>query len=170
MSDTSVELDASVRHDLQSALRAAFAVPQPPPPASEPAEGDLQRERASYRMLGEIARGGMGVILRGRDEELTRDVAVKVLRADLADNEATVQRFLAEARIGGQLEHPGIVPVYEFGRMADRRPYIAMKLVQGRSLAQLLAERATLTTDRHRYLSIFEQICQTMTYAHARGV
>jgi serine/threonine protein kinase/Flp pilus assembly protein TadD len=170
MGDTSVELDASVRRDLQSALRAAFAVPQPPPAASEPMEGDLQRERASYKMLGEIARGGMGVILRGRDAELTRDVAVKVLRSDLAGNESTVQRFLAEARIGGQLEHPGIVPVYEFGRMADRRPYIAMKLVQGRSLAELLAERATLTQDRHRYLSIFEQICQTMTYAHSRGV
>jgi len=174
MGDTSVELDASVRKDLQSALRAAFAVPQagspPAPGASEPAEGDLQRGRASYEMRGEIARGGMGVILRGHDGELARDVAVKVLRADLAGSEATVQRFLAEARIGGQLEHPGIVPIYEFGRMADRRPYIAMKLVQGRSLAALLAARATLSEDRHRYLSIFEQICQTMTYAHSRGV
>ncbi|TAJ08165.1 MAG: serine/threonine-protein kinase [Planctomycetota bacterium] len=177
MGDSSVELDPRVRHDLESALRAAFAAPPPaaPPPAGRPEpsarpEGDIQRGRASYRIVGEIGHGGMGVVLRGRDSELARDVAVKVLRPDAARSESTLRRFEAEARIGGQLDHPGIVPIYEFGRMADGRPYFAMKLVRGRSLADLLGARESVTADRHRFLSIFEQVCLTIAYAHSRGV
>src|SRR5205085_5341505 len=88
--------------------------------------------RGNYQLLGEIARGGMGVILKGHDTDLGRDVAVKVLDKELAQNPAVVQRFVEEAQIGGQLQHPGIVPVYELGLMADERPYFTMKLVKGR--------------------------------------
>ncbi len=126
--------------------------------------------RGNYELLGEIARGGMGVILKGHDRDLGRDVAVKVLRKELAQKDEILQRFVEEAQIGGQLQHPGIVPVYEIGRLADERPYFTMKLVKGRTLAALLAERAAPDSDRHRFLSIFEQVCQTMAYAHSRGV
>ena len=74
-----------------------------------------------------------------------------------------------KAQICGQLQHPGIVPVYELGTLADRRPFFAMKLVKGRTLAELLAERGD-ESDLPRFLSIFEAICQTMAYAHARDV
>ena len=84
---------------------------------------------------------------------------------------AAEQRFVEEAQIGGQLQHPGIVPVYDLGPFADGRPFFAMKLVKGRTLADLLAEpAATRRADRGRFLQIFLQVCQTVAYAHAEGV
>jgi serine/threonine protein kinase/predicted negative regulator of RcsB-dependent stress response len=126
--------------------------------------------RGNYQLLGEIARGGMGVILKGHDTDLGRDVAVKVLDANLAKRPEVVRRFVEEAQIGGQLQHPGIVPVYELGLMADERPYFTMKLVKGRTLAALLQQRKALGDDRGRLLAIFEAVCQTMAYAHSKGV
>src|SRR6187402_2263059 len=126
--------------------------------------------RGKYQLVGEIARGGMGVILKGHDTDLGRDVALKVLDKELAKNPAVVQRFIEEAQIGGQLQHPGIVPVYELGLMADDSPYFTMKLVKGRTLAALFVQRKTPADNRGRLLAIFESVCQTMAYAHSKGV
>ncbi len=123
-----------------------------------------------YQLFGEIARGGMGAVLKGRDPDLGRDLAVKVLLESHHDKPELVRRFVEEAQIGGQLQHPGIVPVYELGAFADRRPYFTMKLVKGRTLSALLAERQSPAYDLPRFLGIFESICQTLAYAHARGV
>jgi serine/threonine-protein kinase len=112
----------------------------------------------------------MGVVLKGRDVDLGRDVAVKVLLERHLDNPEVVRRFVEEAQIGGQLQHPGIVPVYELGRLPDARLYIAMKLIRGRTLAELLEGRADPAADRARHLSTFEQVCQAVAYAHACGV
>jgi serine/threonine-protein kinase len=131
-------------------------------------QGLVPQGRGNYQIQGEIARGGMGVILKGHDADLGRDVALKVLREDLAKRPDVVERFVEEAQIGGQLQHPGIVPVYELGLMADQRPYFAMKLVKGRTLAELLLEREA--ADRRRLLVVFESVCQTMAYAHSKGV
>ena len=87
-----------------------------------------------YQLQGEIARGGMGAVIKGRDADLGRDLAIKVLLESHRGNPEVVRRFIEEAQIGGQLQHPGIVPVYELGTCADRRPYFAMKLVKGRTL------------------------------------
>ena len=137
------------------------ASPEMPPPAER---GDR------YQLFGEIARGGMGAVLKGRDPDLGRDLAVKVLLEGHRDKPDLLRRFVEEAQIGGQLQHPGIVPVYELGTFADRRPYFTMKLVKGRTLAQLLAERPDPGDELPRFLGIFEQVCQTVAYAHARGV
>ncbi len=94
-----------------------------------------------FQLQGEIARGGMGAILKGRDVDLGRDLAIKVMLESHQGNPDIVNRFIEEAQIGGQLQHPGVVPVYELGAFPDRRPYFAMKLVKGRTLAALLAER-----------------------------
>ena len=94
-----------------------------------------------YQLQGEIARGGIGAILRGRDADLGRELAIKVLLDSHQGNSEITRRFVEEAQIGGQLQHPGVVPVYELGTFPDRRPYFAMKLVKGRTLAALLAER-----------------------------
>jgi eukaryotic-like serine/threonine-protein kinase len=123
-----------------------------------------------YRIDGEIARGGMGAVFKGRDPDLGREVALKVLREDYREDATMVRRFVEEAQIGGQLQHPGVVPIYELGTMADRRPFFSMKLVKGHTLAQLLDQRSGAPADLPRYLSIFEAICQTVAYAHARGV
>jgi tetratricopeptide (TPR) repeat protein len=125
---------------------------------------------ARLQLLGEIARGGMGVIIKGRDSDLGRDLAVKVLLEQHRENPDLIRRFVEEAQISGQLQHPGVVPIYELGTLADHRPYFAMKLVKGRTLAVLLAERADPAEDRPRLLGIFEQVCLTMAYAHVRGV
>ena len=127
-------------------------------------------DQGKYRILGEIARGGMGVVLRGHDVELGRDIAIKVTDADLAKRPEVLERFIEEAQIGGQLQHPGIVPVYELGMMADQRPYFTMKLIKGRTLAAMLTRRKSLEEDRARFLGIWESVCQTMAYAHSKGV
>jgi serine/threonine-protein kinase len=123
-----------------------------------------------YALLGELGRGGIGLVLRGHDPRLGRDLALKVLLERHARNPEMVDRFLEEAQINGQLQHPGIVPVHELDRFADGRPYIAMKLVKGRTLADLLQDRPDPCADRPRFLGIFEQVCQTVAYAHAKGV
>src|SRR5262249_10788926 len=128
------------------------------------------RDAGRYHLAGEIARGGMGAILKGRDPDLGRDIAVKVLLETHAGKTELLQRFVEEAQIAGQLQHPGIVPVYELGQFADRRPYFTMKLVKGQTLARLLAQRKEPSQERPRFLKVFEQVCQTLAYAHARGV
>jgi serine/threonine protein kinase/Tfp pilus assembly protein PilF len=149
-------------------LRDTDGGPEPPIVRcnGEPDAGPAFR----YRIDGEIARGGMGSVLRGRDPDLGRDVAVKVLREDLRDNAEMVRRFLEEAQIGGQLQHPGIVPIYEMGTFGDHRPYFTMKLVKGQTLAEMLSARNGRTDGLPRFLAIFEAIAQTVAYAHARGV
>ena len=123
-----------------------------------------------YQLFGEIAHGGMGAVLRGRDVDIGRDLAVKVLLDGHAGNPDLVRRFIEEAQIGGQLQHPGVVPIYDVGTFADRRPFFTMKLVKGRTLAGLLQARKDPTDSMPRFLGIFEQVCQTIAYAHARGV
>src|SRR5262245_10444978 len=100
------------------------------------------------QLHGEIGHGGMGAVLKGRDTELGRDVAVKVLLEAHAGRTELVQRFVEEAQVAGQLQHPGVVPVYDLGLLPDRRPYFTMKLVKGRTLAKLLAERENPAQDR----------------------
>jgi len=135
--------------------------PEMPLPADRPVR---------VQLLGEIARGGMGVVLKGRDPDLGRDLAVKVLLEAHKDKPELVRRFIEEAQIGGQLQHPGVVPVYELGTFGDLRPYFTMKLVKGQTLAELLAGRELPAADLPRFLGIFEQVGQTMAYAHARDV
>jgi serine/threonine protein kinase len=147
--------------------------PSRPTPLVDPSSRELPaREvgRDRYQFLGEIARGGMGAVLKGRDTDLGRDLAVKVLLERHRDNPGLIRRFIEEAQIGGQLQHPGIVPVYELGCFDDRRPFFTMKLVKGHTLAALLEARPDPAADRPRFLAIFEAVCQTMAYAHARGV
>ena len=103
-----------------------------------------QQSGSRYEWQGEIARGGMGAIIKGRDTDLGRDLAIKVLLDSQKDKPDVVRRFIEEAQIGGQLQHPGIAPVYELGQFADKRPYFSMKLVQGKTLSKLLAGRQRL--------------------------
>jgi serine/threonine-protein kinase len=149
-------------------LRDTDGGPEPPP--GRPGGRDDPDSGTRYRIDGEIARGGMGSVLRGRDPDLGRDVALKVLREDFRENGEMLRRFVEEAQIGGQLQHPGIVPIYELGTFGDRRPFFSMKLVQGDTLASSLASRPDPGDGLPRFLSIFESIAQTVAYAHARGV
>jgi serine/threonine protein kinase len=137
------------------------AAPEPSaPPASPP----------GYELLDEVGRGGMGVVYRARDTALGRDVAVKLLSERyLADSPAS-RRFLSEARITGQLQHPGIPSVHQVGTLADGRPFLAMKLIKGSTLEAILKDRPDPSADRGRLLAVFEAICQAVGYAHAHRV
>jgi hypothetical protein len=122
-----------------------------------------------YQLLGEIGRGGVGAVLKGHDRTLRRDLAIKVLLGEHQDHPEARRRFLEEAQIGGQLQHPGVVPVHEVGCFPDGRPWFSMKLVQGQTLAALLEQRADPAEDLPRFLTIFETVCQTLAYSRRPG-
>jgi serine/threonine-protein kinase len=123
-----------------------------------------------YQLSGEIARGGVAWgRWRGQDVDLGRDLAVKILLQKYANRPDVARRFIEEAQIGGQLQHPGVVPVYDIGRFGER-PFFTMKLVKGKTLGALLGERTDLAADRPRLLAIALQVAQTLAYAHAKGV
>lgn len=123
-----------------------------------------------YLLGEEIARGGMGVVCRATDTLLDREVAVKLLHEKYATRSAAVRRFLSEARIAGRLQHPAIPPVHDMGTLPDGRPFLAMKLIRGRTLAEEMAERQDRAHDRGRLVAAFTQMCQAVAYAHAQRV
>ena len=118
-----------------------------------------------YRLIGQVARGGMGVVYAAEDQDLQRRVALKVLEVPGAEGELA-NRLLREARVLARLEHPGIVPVHDVGTLADGRVYYTMKFVEGQQLDKYI-ESVTSTPDR---LRIFLRICDAVAFAHARGV
>jgi serine/threonine-protein kinase len=148
---------------------SAWTVPAPGEGATAPAPA-ASLSLPGYELVGELGRGGMGLVLKGHDRHMGRDVAVKLLREDLRGQPHLVRRFLNEARVSGGLQHPGIVPVYQLGECPDRRPYFTMKVVEGRTLADLLDDRPSPRHDLPRFLTVFEQVCQTVAYAHSKGV
>jgi tetratricopeptide (TPR) repeat protein len=154
-----------------------FVTPPEVPRTASPAlasgaavDPSLPEYAGRFRLLCEIAHGGMGVVLRAHDPAIGRDVAIKVMLAAHRGIAAAVRRFFDEARLTGQLQHPGIAPVYDLGELPDGRPYFAMKLIQGRTLAELLAERPNPGHDLPRFLRDFEAICRAVGYAHSCGV
>ena len=114
--------------------------------------------------------GAMGTIVLARDETLGRTVALKILREKHVNNAGLRERFRREAAITGQLQHPGVPPVFSLGSLADSRPFLSMRLVEGRPLAQLLEECQDRVQEQPRFLTIFEQICQAVAFAHTRGI
>ncbi len=131
-----------------------------------------------YSFIEEYARGGMGRVLLVHDTHIGRDIALKELLPERAGSRAAgstpqtnpiLARFVQEARITGQLEHPAIVPVYELGYRADGTLYYTMKLVRGKTMAKALRE-CTGLRDRLGLLPHFVDLCQAIAYAHSRKV
>ena len=106
---------------------------------------------ARYELLDEIARGGMGIIWRATDTILSREVAVKVLQDKFSPDSGTARRFADEARITAKLQHPAIPPVHDYGKLPDERPFLAMKLIKGRTLEDLLRQRADPSANVHAH-------------------
>jgi len=154
---------------------APLPTPEPAPKATAPAAPPLKK-LGHYEVVEELGRGGMGLVLRGRDPLLRREVAIKILRPEAQSDAQRRLRFTEEAQVTGQLEHPGIVPVHYLGQDAEGRAYFSMKLVTGQPLDQLISkwhqgDRETREEfPRGRLLSIFERVCETVGFAHAKGV
>ena len=123
-----------------------------------------------YELLEEIGSGGMGVVYRATDIAFGREVAVKVLHERYAPGSGAATRFLEEARITGQLQHPAIPPAHHVGTLPDGRPFLAMKLIKGHTLEDLLKARPDASADRGRFVAIFEHLCQAIAYAHDHKV
>jgi len=125
----------------------------------------------------ELGRGGIGRVVVAFDEHIGREVAIKELlprldrQPDETDQRLSLQttRFLREARVTGQLEHPNIVPVYELGRRPDGTLYYAMKVVRGRTLTEAL-DAARGLDGRLSLLKHYADLCDAIAYAHSRGV
>jgi len=126
----------------------------------------LPIDRSMYAMMEEFARGGLGRIFRALDRRTGRIVAIKEVRRAERD---VLQRFAREALVTANLQHPSIVPVYEVGRWAESEPFYAMKLVQGRTLADLVAEAAT-AGERLALLSHVIDVADALAYAHGERV
>ncbi|HEV3023667.1 MAG TPA: serine/threonine-protein kinase, partial [Pirellulales bacterium] len=126
------------------------------PPDSNQSQGTF----GDYKVLGEIARGGMGRVLAAHDRILEREVALKILLPG-----ASADRFVRESKITARLPHPGIPPVHALGTLDDGSPFLAMKLIVGKTLAEELK-----TADRPRLFQVFTQVCQAVGFAHSRGV
>ena len=122
-----------------------------------------------YRMGPMFARGGMGDLYAATDTVLARVVALKVLHQGQMTTPATVIRFLQESRIHAHLTHPGIPPVYDVGRLADGRAYLAMKLVPGRTLTRYLTDRPP-ADHWDEYRRVFREVCEALEYANSKGV
>ncbi len=154
-----------------SAIVPADCTPAPGGPHTlSKAALEMPTRAGRFQIVGIIAEGGMGVVLRGRDPELNRELAIKLLLPQHHNVSDFARRFQEEAQIAGQLEHPGIIPIHEIGHLPDGRPFFAMKLVQGETLSALLARRKSPAEDLPRFLKIFEQVCHTLAYAHSRRV
>lgn len=127
---------------------------------------------ARYVLVGPIGEGGMATVFDATDTNLDRPVAVKVLREEPAAEDRTRQRFFDEAEVMASVDHPGVLPVLEKGRLPDGRFFYSMAKVRGRTMAALIEEAHEQGSApvSHRLLSVFNRICETMAYAHAKGI
>jgi WD40 repeat protein/tRNA A-37 threonylcarbamoyl transferase component Bud32 len=176
-----VQLPAPLRHALHRLddgdVQASLA--QLPTPTSARTAAPLPATTADaksagqrYQVLRPHGKGGLGEVFVALDQELRREVALKEIRAEHADDPLSRGRFVREAEITGGLEHPGIVPVHGLGSYADGRPFYAMRLIQGETLQEAIKKYHagdpgwTLRALLMRFLAV----CNTVAYAHSRGV
>lgn len=120
-----------------------------------------------YRLVGLLGRGGTGVVYAAEDLDLGRRVALKVLRPELSANRALSRRFRAEAALTARLQHPGIIPIFERGRLPDGRLYYTMPEVRGRTLADLLSYGGL---SQPELIDVIRRVASAVAYAHRYGI
>jgi len=135
-------------------------------PSSSPDEDATGKDFGDYVLLEELARGGMGIVYRARHKELNRIVAIKMIISGEYSSELDIQRFQLEAKAAAQLDHPGIVPIYEINSHQGQ-PYFAMKLVEGGSLAE---NRKRFQDDPRKTAKLIASAARAVHHAHQRGI
>ena len=140
--------------------------------AGPPIDRNL-RER--YEWTERFAEGGLGAVWRAHDTTLDREVALKEILPEAKRRASTVERFMEEARITGQLQHPGVVPVYDLAGKSDGSPFYAMRFVEGRTLHDAIVEHHDLPSKKRassmsRMLNVFVDVCRTIDYAHSKKI
>jgi serine/threonine-protein kinase len=143
-------------------------------------EAHEDREKSRYRVIRKHAKGGIGEVLVAVDDELNREVALKQVLEDKADDLTHRQRLVVEAEITGGLEHPGIVPVYGLGTYGNGRPFYAMRFIKGENLKEAISkfhsdpelklDPGRRAVELNALLRRFTDVCNAIDYAHMRGV
>ena len=167
---------ASVLTTLGPSMHPVALADEDAPAEAPPVEGPADR----YEDLGPLGVGGMGEVRRVRDRDLNRTMAMKIIKAPMMEHRSALARFIEEAQCSAQLQHPGIVPVHELGRLPDGRFYFTMREVRGRTLSEVIAEVHAASGERwetspsgwtfRRLVDAFHRVCEAVAYAHARGV
>jgi formylglycine-generating enzyme required for sulfatase activity len=142
-------------------------------PSDRPAWTEESGLPARFTDAGLLGVGGMGEVRRVKDRALGRTCAYKSIRPELLHKPSVLARFVEEAQIGAQLQHPNIPPVYDGGVLADGRPWFTMKEVRGRSFGALIAEahgEEWTEAGLHRLCEVLASVCDAVGYAHGRGV
>jgi tRNA A-37 threonylcarbamoyl transferase component Bud32 len=152
--------------DWLESLDRLGAEPASLPAAAPPEGGPSPADFGNYELLGELGRGGMGVVYKARQKDLDRTVALKMILGSHLASEEQVRRFQAEARVAGRLSHPHVVQVYEAGAVHGQ-PYFAMQYVEGRGLDQVLAAGPLPPEDAVRLLAA---VARAVAYLHAEGL
>lgn len=132
-----------------------------------PEPEELSRLLPQYQITSILGRGGMGAVYKGRQERLGRNVAIKLLPAELADDEQFVARFEREARTLARLDHPGIIHVYDFGQTSDGHLYFVMEFIDGTDIHQMIHGPGL---NPAQSLEIIGQVCDALQFAHSQGV
>ena len=169
------------RSDAADELIASILAVQDPFATMPPEQGANHREEllagGRFRIIRQHAEGGLGRLLIASDEELQRKVALKEIKSKFASDDTFRERFVLEAKVTGNLEHPGVVPVYGLGTFPDGRPYYAMRFIQGvtlkaaiEKLHALQADESTRNLELRKLLSRFSHVCETIAYAHSRHI
>ena len=158
--------DGGVSHSPATAIERPAARGRPTrPPVTPTPLPTVPRE--TYEVLDEYARGGLGRIVRARDVRTGRTIAIKEMLS--TDNDEIERRFVREARVTANLQHPAVVPVYEIGKWPSGEPFYAMKLVAGKSLAQVI-EHAKDLDERLARLPVVATVADALAYAHGQRV
>ncbi len=164
-----------------SDLSAGSGRIDPPHTHGEPPTGDTEIFGVSrFDQFRFLAKGGLGEVFIATDQELGRDVALKFIRREYADDGDSKQMFLVEGEVTARLEHPGVVPIYGLGSSTDDRPFFAMRLIDGETLAAKIdryhgrrkydGQGGEHSVEFHNLLARFVSVCNTIAYAHNRGV
>jgi eukaryotic-like serine/threonine-protein kinase len=177
--------EAAANHPTTNILKATFgAGPNVPPPSAVATDAEevlaeqLRSWKASiihsdgsarFSLSGNLGEGSQGVVYSVDDRDCSRELAVKVMCSDSNEPEE-VSRFIREAQITAQLEHPGVVPVHDIGVLRDGRFFYSMKRVQGQQLAEYMQNRSGRSEHRFALLELFLRVGQTIAFAHSRGV
>ncbi len=163
--------DSAEKEDLFEVIWAASTVPSTAEPAGNAPAGKTIAAAAPvlqrFDILGELGRGGMGIVYKGRDRETGETVALKVLKPELLENPTVLERFKNEMRLARKITHKNICRIHDFHR-DDQVTYISMEYVEGESLRALLDRRKSLTVEEG--LAIARQLCAGLGEAHAQGV
>ncbi|MCB9677986.1 MAG: SUMF1/EgtB/PvdO family nonheme iron enzyme [Alphaproteobacteria bacterium] len=179
-------LSASVAAELDALWSGASASTAPTIGMGEGSGSDLAiappdlAGEQRYEDLGPLGKGGMAEVRRVRDRVLNRTLAMKIVHASFLRHAEVVSRFVEEARATAQLQHPGIVPVHDLGRLDDGRVWFTMQEVRGRTLSKVVREVHAASGERwevsetgwglHRVITAFHAVCQAVAFAHEHGV